>query len=407
MSSLPITHEELSDLIGIVYDSAFEDPQWKSLLQRLHRLFPEIGGCTVAWEGDTLQPPVVAVGGETLRFWSEAIECAVRTLDNMGALESFRTAPNGFIGRTEAYFDDVQYRQSALYRASLGPSGYCHAQHLLLDQRDGRGAFLSIVFPDNAEAHERLYRPVFELMKLLSPHCVRAFQLARMLTLSRQANEALGGFLDTVILPMIVTDGAGRTVFANAAGRRMLDRGDAIRLTPRGDVALCDPEDSRELLAKIAETERDLAAGGMRTWDGDDPLVMCLTPFRPSLAEANPLDRHLLEEERLVAIFIGQPPGDAINPRLLRDVYDLTEREADVAVGLIVGRSPAEIAEASGRALKTVRNQIQTVYDKVGVASNAQLLEALSVFRTVGTMFDAEAVGIGRAGEPLLREDRA
>jgi len=131
--------------------------------------------------------------------------------------------------------------------------------------------------------------------------------------------------------------------------------------------------------------------GGFRVEGEDGPLSFCLTPFRPNLNEVNPLDRDLLQEERLFAVFIGQRGGDAINLGLLRDVYDLSAREAEVCAALLSGQSPAQIADASGRALKTVRNQIQAVHDKVGVTSVAALSEALSVFRTVGAVFDGGA----------------
>ncbi len=66
----------------------------------------------------------------------------------------------------------------------------------------------------------------------------------------------------------------------------------------------------------------------------------------------------------------------------------MTNREADVCIALVAGQSPAQIAEAQGRAEKTIRNQIQAVHEKVGVTSTRELAEALSVFRTVGAMFD-------------------
>lgn len=106
----------------------------------------------------------------------------------------------------------------------------------------------------------------------------------------------------------------------------------------------------------------------------------------------SPLDRDLLQEERLFAVFIGQRGGDAINLGLLQDVYALTAREAEVCGALLAGQSPAQIADGAGRSLKTVRNQVQAVHDKVGVTSGAELSEALTVFRTVGAVFDGGQV---------------
>ncbi len=393
MTDLPISHEDLSKLIGVVYESAFEERQWASLLSHLHALFPEVGGIAYAHEGETLLPPVASIQAEGHNWWEDAIDFLTKNRDNTGAFESMRGVAGGWIARTEKYFDTDDYMQSDIYREYLKPAGYRHAQHMLLDQRDGRGAYIALVFPEDAEAHERLYLPVFELLKILSPHCVRAFHLARMVTLTRRSNEALGGFLDAIILPMVVVDGNGRYAFSNKAGRRMLDQGRRLAVTESGDLVLGDAADTRELRDRIAKVEDTLSPGGLRLWDGDVPYLLCLTPFRSTLEDASALDRHLLEEQRLVAVFLSQPPGDAIDTNLLRHVFDLTPREAEVCQGLLSGRSASEIAEDAGRALKTIRNQIQSVHEKVGVASNPQLIDALAVFRTVGAMFDETSQG--------------
>ena len=391
MPDIPITQEQLSDLIGVAYESAFEERQWEGLLTRLHQLFPEIGGIAYAHDGDTMLPPVAAIRSDGRNWWEDAIRFVTKNTDDVGAFEAMKGVAAGWIARTEKYFDEEAYEGSAIYSEYLQPAGYRHAQHMLLDQREGRGAYIALIFPEDPEAHLRLYLPIFELLKLLSPHCVRAFHLARMVTLTRRSNEALGGFLDAIILPMVVTDGRGRVAFANKAGRRMLDRGNHLAVTDAGDLVLTNAEDTCDMRRAIATVEETLAPGGVRFWDVDDPLLLCLTPFRTTLEDASPLDRHLLEEERLVAIFLSQPPSDAIDTTLLRDMFDLTPREADVCQALLSGQSAIEISKTSGRALKTIRNQIQTLYDKVGVSSNTQLIDALAVFRTVGAMFDETA----------------
>jgi DNA-binding CsgD family transcriptional regulator len=181
-------------------------------------------------------------------------------------------------------------------------------------------------------------------------------------------------------------------VFGNAAGRRLLQRADPMKLTKSGDLVLQGTDDTRALQRRIMSIGKDQTASGLRvdTQDGA-PLLLALTPFRPSMREASAIDRHLLEDEQLCAVFVGQSVGDEISSALLEDVFDMTPREAVVCSRLLQGMSAGEIAEASNRALKTVRNQIQVIYEKVGVSSNVALMEALSVFRTVGSMFDANA----------------
>jgi DNA-binding CsgD family transcriptional regulator len=112
------------------------------------------------------------------------------------------------------------------------------------------------------------------------------------------------------------------------------------------------------------------------------------------MGDVGVVDRHILSDACLFAFFIGQPVKESIILALLRDTFKLPLREAEVCRDLLSGRSAAEISATSGRALKTVRNQVQTIYEKLGVKSNVQLKESLSVFRTVGEIFEGESKAV-------------
>lgn len=62
-------------------------------------------------------------------------------------------------------------------------------------------------------------------------------------------------------------------------------------------------------------------------------------------------------------------------PRCRADL--LSSREQQIGLRIAKGESHKEIAQALGRAPATIRNQIQTIYDKLQVTSIAMLIEAL------------------------------
>jgi len=130
---------------------------------------------------------------------------------------------------------------------------------------------------------------------------------------------------------------------------------------------------------------------GMRIADGDTNLSLCMVPFRSSLSALNQVDRDMLKSEKLYAIFIGQRTSDNISRHLLQDMFELSTKEAEVCVSLLNGNTVSEFAASTQRSEKTVRNQIQSIYDKVQVNSFGELMEALSIFKIVGTMFPQSA----------------
>lgn len=256
----------------------------------------------------------------------------------------------------------------------------------------GKGASLSIALPDTREAEERLHEELFELMSLLAPHVVRAHEVARAIALSRNSAEAIGGFLDVIIVPMLVVNSNGRFIFSNAAGRRFLERSDALSVDAAGRLKACASGVDAMLLKKLSDMEQDVAVDGMRIADGDTNLSLCMVPYRSSLSALSQIDRDILSSEKLYAIFIGQRQSDNISHHLLQDMFELSTKEAEVCVSLLNGKTVSEFAAITKRSEKTVRNQIQSIYDKVQVNSFGELMEALSIFKIVGTMFPRETV---------------
>lgn len=95
----------------------------------------------------------------------------------------------------------------------------------------------------------------------------------------------------------------------------------------------------------------------------------------------------MLNTEKLYAIFVGQKTSDNISNHLLQDMFELSTKETEVCVSLLNGNTVSEFAVTTKRSEKIVRNQIQSIYDKVQVNSFGKLMEALSIFKIVGTMF--------------------
>lgn len=399
MSRPSLSPNELSDLIGLAYDAAFDDPPWQSLLDRLIQLFPGVGANVYAYHNDMVLPEYSASG--VSEFFSEPAALDLMELglrvpgdlnlgrpNTMFIAEALQHMANGFVARTKLFFDENIWMQTPIYTKVLKPAGYKHTLQMKIEHVGSRGAMIGFAIPAEPELEARIHDPLFDLLKLLSPHMQRASQLARAIALAKRASEVFGGFLDGIILPMLVTDAAGKFLFGNAAGRRMLERGTPFSISADGRLKLPEPFETDALYLRLRQADHNLVQSGMRLEMDAAPLSLAITPFRPSLREAGAIDRYLLNEERLLAIFVGQSSSDAVSAPLLEDVFDLTAREAEVCKQLMLSNSVAQIAKLADRSPKTVRNQIQIIYEKVGVSSNIDLLEALSVFRTVGTLFD-------------------
>jgi DNA-binding CsgD family transcriptional regulator len=217
---------------------------------------------------------------------------------------------------------------------------------------------------------------------------VRGARVAPALYIAKGAPESNKGFLDGIARPLVIVGRDGGLQMANAAGQKMIDRGTIIRHESYGQVSLID-ELGQDMFLK-ALRDSDLASDpcGLIVDDGDDTVSVCVVPFHPAMMTDIKTEQDVFDQSQLYAVFFGTKGQASISKALLQDVFGLTLREADICRALAAGQSPVQIAELEGRAEKTIRNQIQSVHEKVGVTSTRELAEALSVFRTVGAMFD-------------------
>lgn len=386
---------DLSDLIGLVYDSALEKTQWKALLAELSSRFPGFMGAVYTQEGEKF---VGMYNPDGFNHFSQAvydqytIEGRVEGIsddqnDHRRELLKRINPKIGDVYYSREIFTDQEFRSSTSYKTVLEPAGIGHWVSLKFAESGPREAVF--IFFENEKGQDEPDSEKLKLaFELIAPHVVRATRIARALTMAREASEAYQGFLDAIALPMLVIDRDARLVFSNTAGRRLLERGAIFQLDQNSQLCMSEPRATKSIYSSVAGVERNAVPTGLRVDDGDGSISLCVAPFRPSMADATEADRDLYDARQLFAIFAGTQDEVPVHPGLLIDTFDLTRREAEVCALVMRGLTPADIAAQTGRAEKTIRNQIQLAYTKIGVNSVQGLHEALSVFKIVGAMFN-------------------
>lgn len=387
--------QDLSDLIGVVYDSALEKRQWQMLLADLNRRFPGFMGAVYTQEGEKF------IGMYSPDGFNTASQAVYDKHTKDGKVHGISDDQNdhrrellrridpkiGDVYYSREIFTDDEFRRSTSYKTVLEPAGIGHWVSLKFAQSGPREAVF--IFFENERSNDTPDPDGLKaLFELISPHVVRATRIARALRMAKDAAETFQGFLDAIALPMLVTDRDARLVFSNAAGRRLLERQVLFRIDTNDRLHMIEPRYASEIKNRISGIEQDQVPAGLRVDHGDGPVSLCIAPFHPSMTDAAQADQDLFDARRMFAIFVGSQGDDPVNPGLLRDVFELTPREAEVCSATIMGHSPAEISRQTERAEKTIRNQIQSIYEKVGVSSHQELTDALSVFKTVGAIFN-------------------
>ncbi len=180
-------------------------------------------------------------------------------------------------------------------------------------------------------------------------------------------------------------DADARVEYGNRAWRRLASTGDPVgavdlrlRFTRECDQASFERAFSRLFPASPAD-------GGTPAAVFDRVVWRIGTPGAP--------DEHLVIALSLVASRSGKVFGASdkvllivhpmhampvLDPFLLGHAFDLTPAEAQVAVATVSGARPEDIARQRGVAVQTVRTQVRSVYAKLDVTHQADLMRVLA-----------------------------
>lgn len=390
-----LTVEEASALIALVYDAAMETVQWQSLTQKLGEICAGHVAAVVTFEDARWVSSHVATlpddaQGGLIKDLTDDVHAG--TLEQPNDLNEtlFERQPLelGTLYATHRIFDDKEFRGFDGYKTTMAPVGAGHWTGAHFSITEGRRAAIMLVENDFDPTPKDRDLSKY-LITLIAPHMIRAARFARALNMARDAAETYSGFIDAIAIPMIVLTKDGQLQMTNSLGQRVLDAGQILCADASGWVTLTDPSGMRMLTNAIVAAEADNGPHAFQVDADDATIALCVCPYRPALISASDVDKRLFDGQQLFAVLIGARPTGTISPKLMQDAFGLTQREAEVCRGLLTGAKPSELAQVMDRSEKTIRNQIQAVHQKVGVNSTRDLTDVLSIFRSVGAMYES------------------
>lgn len=201
-------------------------------------------------------------------------------------------------------------------------------------------------------------RSTEQFLELLLPHLQSALRTRRTIDAGAVHARLSERALDANRTATIILDTNAKMVHSNAAAEKLLRQGDGI-VARAGGIVASDHAHAGRLRALIATTLA--AAGGAPFSHGGAMLLPRSSGKRPLHVLVSPLR---IEEAQLPAhvfVQVDDPERQSNSPgHVLQSLYRLTPSEAEIANGLVAGRSVDEIAELRRVSSGTVRIQLKT-----------------------------------------------
>ena len=273
-----------------------------------------------------------------------------------------------------------EFRRGRFYREWARPHGWVDVASAVIEKSATSCTFLSVV---RHEANGLVDDEMRRRMTLLIPHVRRALLIGK--TIHRKQTEAVcfSDVLDGLSAGMILVDANGRIVHTNNAGNAILDAGDFLRSVCGRLVAsdLAINAALREILVAANAGDAALGVKGialpLTAHDGERYVAHVLPLTSGARREAG------LAYNAVAALFIRKASLEPFSPpEVIGEMYKLTPSELRVLLAIVdIGGVP-EVAAALGVAVTTIKTHLSRLFEKTGVARQADLVKLVAGFST-------------------------
>jgi DNA-binding CsgD family transcriptional regulator len=368
----PIKLDDLSDVIGTIYDCAVDPQHWPMAIESIARLIGGNNGVILVFDTIRNEPRLYVdwnVDAETMRLYQEEYH-----RDNP-IHEGFSRFEIDEPYNIPAVVDPVEFMKSRVYTEFGRPRGWLDNVGVWIMKTPTRMASLSVI--RRIEAGWAGPREL-EILRLLSPHVRRAVSIADLIDMRTVVMNTFESTLDGLAVPIVLVDSKSVIAHANVAARALLSESDPI-VSDRGVLRASAASAAAGLSAAIAQTAQPESQMGKIGIDVPVPYA----DGRPGFAHVLPLGqgavRSSLGSTASAAVFFTP---SAVPQRLPTDawaaIFGFTSAEIRMLELLVKGHTVIEAARLMSVAEPTARTHVANLMAKAGTKRQADLIQLAS-----------------------------
>jgi DNA-binding NarL/FixJ family response regulator len=281
------------------------------------------------------------------------------------------------------HFDEAFVARDAFYRDYLIPCGGRYVTGAKIYQDEDLTVLIGI---HRGRGSQPLDAQELMLCKRLGQHIETALGLWRRQRLQTQHALVGRAVLSQLAMPVMLIDEQLQLHFVNHAASLLLEAG-GVLAERSGLLCIRPAEQQAELLLAL----KQLGAGGSPTHPmqhqrlvragaaQQQGLLLVLSPLHPAETKG------AFGERSLMMVLVHDPATRwQHDPFVVAALYGLTPAESAVAVAVAAGAEVREIALRHGVAVATVRSQLHSVFAKMGLSRQAEIVLALAHLPALG-----------------------
>jgi DNA-binding CsgD family transcriptional regulator len=281
----------------------------------------------------------------------------------------------GHIVTDYTVLDERSMNRDPFYAGFLAPAGYRYFIGAMFAASARTTSLFSV---QRAAKQGHVGKDETRKMRLLLPHVRQAFDMTRRLRGTKAAGRSFEAALDWLSDGVALLRADGHVLHANETFQAIARRGDGIRIR-RGTVEIADAIGRAQFAEAISAADK--ARDGSEPKAGDiavprqDGMLPYIVSVRPLMQGA----RERRQGNGDMIVFVHDPlQRNAATGRTLRDLFGLTEAEANLARALQAGVAPADYAVANVVSLNTVYTHLRRLKEKTRCRRLTELIRKLN-----------------------------
>lgn len=362
--------QEMSTLLGSLYEAAANPNQWTPFLRRLAQATGAHSAGLVLRDEDR-NIHTVSHSWEMDPDLCRSYEQYYHSVDVWA--QRGRPFATGTVLASESLCPLAELRSTEVYNDLMVPS---HIEHGLFAMVQSDGVSLNSVSLFRPPSLPEFRARELRVLQFLSPHLERAFKMYLQFSEMKAASAGFEAALDMLSTGVIFFGTKGNVVLMNRSALASVSERDGLFAT-RDGLRAERPTESSLLEKTIRQAASTLSGKGL--WPGG--TVMISRRSRPPLRiQISPTRNSVLHASQpIAAVAFVNDPVRTQRPaqEVLRVLYGLTPAECRVALLLGDGHAPRKIANTIGTTDNTVRSQIKSIFFKTGVRRQGELIRLL------------------------------
>ncbi len=289
------------------------------------------------------------------------------------ACDPFVNLPEGEVVSSTRFVGRQTYRMSRFYRDYLAPYGIGDILGVDLMAGSGFQMRLRLCRQDSDRDFDEEEQ---EWLGHFVPHLRAALDLYERFQTQIGEDDVYDNAIEQLSVGTILLDRGGNVVRCNRIARTVLDEGDTIRLVGNR-LAFSNPSIDRKFRKNVAD-QRESGTWALKFMrveqhSGRRDIGIAIRPL--ALARSSDMGA-----APTTAIFLTDPQRQAaLTGKAVAGIFGLTPMEGEIAACLSNGLCLSQTADILGIAQNTVRVHLRSIFDKLRVSRQSQLVQRVRV----------------------------